>query len=248
MPHGGVRGVIFDLGGTLVYQNADPEPGRERRQCAAIARLAARELGCRDPEALGARLFALRNEHGDLVLRDLVERPARGTIAAGLQEAGLTAGDEFLEHAERVLFEPDRGRPLYPGAPELLHVLRGRGIQIGLISNWSSHWIVTDIVAAAGLAEYLRPVVSSAAFGRVKPHPSIFHHVLDTWGIRPGDAVMVGDTLDTDILGASRIGMRSVLVEIEPNRANASADTAIRPTHTVRRLLDIPPLLELHRT
>jgi hypothetical protein len=47
-----VRGVIFDLGGTLVYQNPIPELDRERQQCEAIARLAAEELGCRAPETL----------------------------------------------------------------------------------------------------------------------------------------------------------------------------------------------------
>lgn len=240
---GAIRGVIFDLGGTLVYQNADPEPDRERRQCAAVAQLAARELGCRGPDALAERLLALRNEHGDLVMRDLVERCARDTIACGLREAGVTAGDEFLDHAERLLFEPDRGRIPYPGARELLEALRARGLRIGLISNWSSHWIVTDIVAGAGLDGYFAPLVSSASFGRVKPHPSIFRHVLDAWRLRPDDAVMVGDTLDTDILGASRIGMRSILVDIEPNPANAASEAAVRPTFRVTNLSDIPALL-----
>jgi HAD superfamily hydrolase (TIGR01549 family) len=240
-----VQGVIFDLGGTLVYQNADPEPDRERRQCEAIARLAARELRCRDPEALAERLVALRNEHGGAVLRDLVERRARETIACGLREAGLSAGDDFLERAERVLFAPDRGRPLYPGARDLLERLRGAGLHVGLISNWSSHWIVTEIVAEAGIVELLSPVVSSAAFGRIKPHPSIFRHVLATWGIGPHDAVMIGDTLETDILGASQIGMPSVLVDIESNPANAAFEATIRPTFRVENLLDIAALLAL---
>jgi HAD superfamily hydrolase (TIGR01509 family) len=242
-PPSDVRGVIFDLGGTLVHQNADPEPDRERRQCAAIARLASRELGCRDPEALAKRLLALRNEHGSLVSRDLVERPARETIAAGLREAGAAPGEGFVDRAERLLFEPDRGRRPYAGARELLETLRGRGLRIGLISNWSSHWIVTDIVAGAGIRDYFAPLVSSASFGRIKPHPLIFRHVLDAWGIGPEQAVMLGDTLDTDILGASRIGMRSVLVEIEPNPANAACEPVIRPTFRVRSLLDIPALL-----
>src|SRR5579864_2950602 len=215
-----VRGVIFDLGGTLVHINRDPESDRERLQ-------------------------ALRKEHGESALRDLVERPARQTIAAGLREAGVAAGEEFLERAERLLFEPDRGRALYPGARELLNILRDRGVRVGLISNWSSHWIVSDIVAAAGIDDYFAPLVSSASFGRIKPHPSIFRHVLETWGLGADDTVMVGDTLDTDILGASRLGMRSILVEVEPNPANAAMEGAIRPTYRAARLLDVPALLSL---
>jgi putative hydrolase of the HAD superfamily len=239
-----VRGVIFDLGGTLVYNNSAPDPDREARQCAAIATLAAEELGCRDPGALGRRLFALRNAHGELVLRDLIERPARETIAAGLREAGITGAGDFLDRAERLLFAPDRGRALYPGARELLERLRDRGLRIALISNWSSHWIVADIAAAAGIDGFFAPLLSSAAFGRVKPHPSIFRHVLQVWGLSPEDALMVGDTLETDVLGASRVGMRSILAEMEPNPANAARESLVRPTFRVAKLLDIPALLD----
>ncbi len=238
-----MRGVIFDLGGTLVYQNPLPEPDRERQQCAAIARLAVDELGCRTPDTLAARLLELRNEHGDLAQRDLTERRARDTIATGLHEAGLAVNDGILDRAERLLFDTDRNRPLYPGARELLETLRTRDLRIGLISNWSSHWIVTDVVVSAGIHDYFAPLVSSAGFGRIKPHPSIFLHVLETWGLRPDDVVMIGDTLSTDVLGASRVGMRSILVDVEPNPSNAAVEVAIRPTHRVRHLLDVPALL-----
>jgi phosphoserine phosphatase len=55
---------------------------------------------------------------------------------------------------------------------------------------------------------------------------------------------MIGDTLSTDILGASRVGMRSILVDVEPNPTNASVEATIRPTYQVSQLLDILPLLE----
>jgi phosphoserine phosphatase len=239
-----VRGVIFDLGGTLVYQNPIPELDRERQQCAVIAQLVAEELECRVPDTLAERLLALRNEHGDLTQRDLVERRARDTIAAGLRETGLAVNDDILDRAERLLFDTDRGRLLYPGARELLETLRGRELRIGMISNWSSHWIVTDVVVSAGIHDYFAPLVSSAGFGRIKPHPSIFLHVLETWGLTPDDVVMIGDTLSTDILGASKVGMRSILVDVEPNPSNASVEALIRPTYQVSQLLDILPLLE----
>lgn len=39
------KGVIFDLGGTLVFNHPEPEDDRERRQCAANARVAADQRG-----------------------------------------------------------------------------------------------------------------------------------------------------------------------------------------------------------
>lgn len=240
-----LRGTIFDLGGTLVHNHPEPELERERRQCVTIARLAADELGCRIPDVLAERLVELRIDSGHQTQRDLIERRARDTIAGGLREAGLTANSAFLDRAEQLLFAPDRGRPLYPGARELLETLRGHALRIGLISNWSSHWIVTDIVRCAGIDEFFAPLVSSASFGRVKPHASIFEHVLQIWGLVPADVVMVGDTLGTDILGATRIGMRSILINVEPNSANAEVESAIHPTYRARHLLEIPALLGL---
>jgi HAD superfamily hydrolase (TIGR01549 family) len=239
-----VRGVIFDLGGTLVYQHAEPEPDREHRQCSAIARMASDELGYRAPGMLAERLFALRNEHGNLTQRDLRERHARDTIAAAFREAQVAVNEEILDRAERLLFAPDRGRLLYPGAREVLEDLRGRGLRIGLISNWSSHWIVTEIVTGAGIREYFAPLVSSASFGWVKPHPSIFRHVLDVWNLDPGEAVMVGDTLETDIAGASGAGMRSILVELEQNQANRATNAGVSPTFRAKGLLEILRLLD----
>lgn len=239
------KGVIFDLGGTLVYNHPEPELDRERRQCAAIARLVVDELGHRPPETFATRLLTLRKERGDLTQRDLIERQARDTIALALQEIGVATNETILDRAERLLFEPDRGRPLYPGARELLGTLHSHGLCIGLISNWSSHWIVTDIVAAAGVEEFFAPLISSASFGKIKPHSSIFQHVLEIWRLDPADVVMVGDTLVTDIMGAERVGMRSILVDVEPNPSNAKVTATVRPTYRAGHLLEIPDLLGL---
>jgi len=239
-----VRGVIFDLGGTLVCNHPQPEDNRERRQCEAIGALVAAEVGYASPKALADRLVALRIEGGQLAGRDLIERRARDTIARAFREQGIAASDELIDRAERVLFEPDRhSRELYPGARELLEMLRTRGLRIGLISNWSSHYIVTHIATSLGIHEYFAPLVSSAAFGRIKPHPAIFQHVLDAWHRGPQDVAMVGDTLSTDIAGAAAVGMRSILVEIEPNPPNDRFVTNVRPAYRVGHLLEIPPLL-----
>ena len=56
---------------------------------------------------------------------------------------------------------------------------------------------------------------------------------------------MVGDSLRTDIAGAAALGIRSILVEIEPNPDNARFAASVRPTHRVGRLIEIPSLLTL---
>jgi putative hydrolase of the HAD superfamily len=85
--------------------------------------------------------------------------------------------------------------------------------------------------------------VSSIGFGRPNPHPGIFRHVLDLWDIEPEAAVMIGDTLGADILGANAVGMRSILVDIEPNPDNPKYAAQARPTATVAGLEEIPAVI-----
>jgi len=50
-----------------------------------------------------------------------------------------------------------------------------------------------------------------------KPNPLILTQSLDEWGVKPRDAVMIGDRLSTDILCAQRAGVFSVLVRTGVN-------------------------------
>ena len=45
-----------------------------------------------------------------------------------------------------------------------------------------------------------------------KPHSAIFQAALGAFGCAPGDALMVGDRLETDIIGASSLGIPTAAV------------------------------------
>jgi ribonucleotide monophosphatase NagD (HAD superfamily) len=45
-----------------------------------------------------------------------------------------------------------------------------------------------------------------------KPYPAIFETALHTLGADPSQALMVGDRLETDILGANQLGIESAAV------------------------------------
>lgn len=68
------------------------------------------------------------------------------------------------------------------------------------------------------LAPYFNEIVISGEFGKGKPDPSIFEHCLSLLGMTKDDAVMVGDNLNTDILGASRAGIQTVWVNRKGKR------------------------------
>jgi putative hydrolase of the HAD superfamily len=67
------------------------------------------------------------------------------------------------------------------------------------------------LVAALGLAEYFEDVISSANVGYEKPRPEIFAYAWQVAG-KPVNAWMIGDSVEADVLGAQRVGLRAILV------------------------------------
>ena len=236
-----IRGVIFDLGSTLIHRT-----GLELEQvkCAALAAFAAAECGCRDPETFAARLLEIRLAGWKRSERELVEVPATASFAEAFGAAGLDVTGDVLSHAETVFFEPEvRISRLYPSAAETLAALAGMGLRLGMISNATSHRLVVDIARRHNIERYFDPIVTSMEYGRPKPYPGIFQHVLEGWSIEAAAVVMVGDTLGADVLGANTVGMRSILVDIEPNPDNPRYAARVQPNARVARLDAVPDLI-----
>jgi len=64
----------------------------------------------------------------------------------------------------------------------------------------------------AAISEALRQATSHPITYIGKPYPMIFEQVLTSLDSEPADALMIGDTLSSDIAGANRSGIDSVLV------------------------------------
>jgi len=99
------------------------------------------------------------------------------------------------EHAEH--FE------LYEDALPVLEELRRRGLKLGLVSNTGRD--LDEFVAHHQLD--VDAVLGSGAFGRTKPHPTIFRAVLERLQVEPDEAAMVGDSPEDDIEGARAAGL-----------------------------------------
>lgn len=80
-----------------------------------------------------------------------------------------------------------------------------------------------------------------------KPSCDFFGAALDDAGVGPGDAVMVGDDLISDVLGAQRCGLEGVLVrtgKFRPDQLErAEAEGEGRPDHVVDSIADVSELL-----
>lgn len=247
-----LRGVIFDLGGTLMradgYWEAFLEPGLAALEGYAAARLdAAAARALRDTFGRIWRATWQTYQHGER------EVTAEELLARALGEAGLerVAGPAGFSPGEALdaFFEPELlgWRPL-PGAVEVLRALRAEGLHVGLVSNASRHRFVQQEVERLGFAPYLDPVVSSAGFGLRKPAPAIFQHVARRWRLRPGEVAVVGDLLPADVEGARRAGMRAVWLTQVPNAWNEPYVGRVLPDATAATLADVLRLLRRWRT
>ena len=75
------------------------------------------------------------------------------------------------------------------------------------------------------------------------PAPAFFATVLAGLGVRPENAVMVGDDVESDVGGALRAGLAGVLVRTGKHRPEAVAASGVEPTATVDSIADVPVLL-----
>ena len=78
-----------------------------------------------------------------------------------------------------------------------------------------------------------------------KPSPAFFGAVLAELGVAPADALMIGDDIDADVLGAQASGIGGVLVRTGKFREEALARSAGRPDHVIDSVADVPPLLDV---
>lgn len=234
-----IRGVIFDLGGTLAAP-LNPEDLDRRNTLALLAWLRQRSGPLDDAFVdvlVEARQAAFARREG---AREVTAAEVLGPV---LQRYGLPHDAGFTQVAEEVFFEPElASMRALPEANMLLAWVHDRGLRAGLASNASSQYFVVECCRRLGFERWLDPILSSAAVGWTKPASPIFEALLTRWSLEPGDVVMVGDTPSADIAGAVRIGMRSILLAGE-RRSYRSDETDARPKEIARDLADVRTIL-----
>jgi putative hydrolase of the HAD superfamily len=238
-----LRAVLFDWGGTLMQDEWSDEIALEGHSAGLLA--LGRD-GLPTPEAFTRYL----GEH-DAELFPGGEDEVNITAVLGRSFAhhGVDLTDDdlrlFLRAAHDVWVSY---YSLAASTHALLEALRGRGLRLALVSNTASpDWLLRPVLERQGLVQRVDTVVLSSEVGKRKPHPAIFERALAEVGVRPEEALFVGDRLDADVLGASNVGMRTVQalwfradsidVEVEPD---FQAFTQMDVLNVVDRLASAP--------
>lgn len=92
-----------------------------------------------------------------------------------------------------------------PGAVELLESLKKSGLMLGIISNNDGK---TELKCRElGILKYFDVIADSTALGLTKPDRRIFEHALGRLGIKPSQAIHVGDLWGADVMGGLEAGL-----------------------------------------
>lgn len=78
-----------------------------------------------------------------------------------------------------------------------------------------------------------------------KPAPYLFLYGLQMYGAKPDSCVMIGDNLETDILGGRRVGMKTVWIENKVQEVFSSQHYV--SDYKVRSIFDLYEMVSMQR-
>ncbi|HZD43053.1 MAG TPA: HAD family hydrolase [Methanomicrobiales archaeon] len=205
----GVKGVLFDCYNTLIDICTD----EERRE--TYARLSAwllprgvsieplrlqQEYRC----CTAAQMKQCRDSFPEIRIEGIFSDIC-GRYAVDRIDAIELGGECAREFRESSLIR----RRAFPQSIRLLEHLKG--LPMGIVSNGQRVFSEGEL-RRLGLFPYFDVVVFSSDLGVQKPNPRIYRTALDSLGLKPQEVLFVGDSLECDVLGPRKMGMRSLFI------------------------------------
>jgi HAD superfamily hydrolase (TIGR01509 family) len=214
-----VRCILFDLGDTLwsrkdmaVWEQVE---NASNTRAAALLKeyVTSPSLLNVDEAVLGKRLRESVDECLRNAIREEPDLEPHGGLAIVqvLHQWGIEGVD--ISGGEALRVRIPESRPLFDDVLPTLKMLQQRGFQLGVVSN--RHWggkLFSEDLQTLGLLDYfdLRHLAISVDLGVRKPNPAIFLHALNALNVAPEHAVMVGDSLLSDIIGGKMLGIFTI--------------------------------------
>lgn len=184
-----------------------------------------------------ARYHEINREHWERLERKELTRQQVlvGRFAALFQEMGLSAEAEKVARAYEENLS--QGHYFLPGAEEALKSL-SKKYKLYLASNGTAR-VQAGRLKSAGIIPYFQEIFVSEEMGYNKPDPAYFDACFARIpGFRKERAMMVGDSLTSDILGGIQAGIATCWVN--PHRKTGS----IRPDYEIESITQLEALLK----
>ena len=243
--NGKIKGILFDMGSTLLeFENHSWEELDGRSISAAYDFL--RKTGHQLPEFSGFEksFRSVLAEYWSSTNQTLEEKPLAHLLELGLSRAGFERNGLNMEELGRVFYQPIRSQITeYDDAVDVLNWLREKNLALAVVSNsiFPREYHLEDLQTFR-LAPFFHTALFSSEIGRRKPHPDIFHRALSALSLRPEEVIFVGDRMREDVLGPQKLGIRAVLKH-HPKRDYSLGG---KPLATVANLRELLPIVKKH--
>lgn len=208
-----IRGVIFDMDGTLYRQ----KPVRLRMAIKLLAHLITNKHGWRD--LLVLRHYRLNREvlaeSGALNVSH-VQFKATAQIYNLTEEQVAEIVNEWMDLKPLSLLRSAR----FENVDRIFDTLKERGIKIGVFSDYP----VKEKLIALGLKADVTCCSTAIGIDRLKPAPTGLVKIVEMLGLKHNDCVMIGDRVDRDGLCAERASIAFLLCKREDFYTHLLAD------------------------
>jgi HAD superfamily hydrolase (TIGR01549 family) len=239
-----IRYVIFDLGNTLFYfQGSWHDAIKEGYQAVAQT---LKQLGYIDNTAAFLQRFIFQMQ---AYTREreatYIEQTSLVVLRRTLKEFNPhEIPTDDLRTAINALYHiSEQHWEIEEDTIACLETLKTEGYRLGVISNAADAQDAHFLIKKGNIGPYFDQVLISAEIGLRKPHPKVFRKALTFWQAQPEETVMVGDTLNADILGAQRIKMPAVWITRRAEKVGYGQQQIIEPDASISTLDELPGLL-----
>ena len=121
---------------------------------------------------------------------------------------------------------------LFPYTKEILEYLTDKGYVLHLITNGFEKTQHNKLMYS-GLESFFKEVITSEGSGSLKPNKEIFEFALQKCGAKEEESIMIGDSVEVDILGAMNAGIDQVYVN------HLGTEPSVKPTYIVSSLKEL---------
>ncbi len=194
----GYRGITFDAFGSLLEGGPDRVP-------ACLAQTVARGRAVREKRSLAKLWESTFRKHLRAEPFVPFREVHRRSFADVFKELGIADG---VESCIEATFDEYRTAKAYPEVSSVLHELE-RDVPLAIISNMDTR-ILLEALQVNGLAFTF--VITSEEEQRYKPDAALFRRAVRYLGLPAEHVLHVGSSYAEDVLGASSIGMASLLI------------------------------------
>lgn len=238
-----IRGVFFDVGGTLFsYRNLPAA-------MSGLVQTLAKKLELQhEPKTLLAH-YVVAHKEADRVyaekpaylFRDYFETVFLNWLDR-IESRHLHAHFDWVEalHREQMI----GCIVLQEDCHAMLDQLKAMGLYLSVVSNADENQL-RPLVERGQLERWMTHWTSSEAAGSCKPDRRFFERALEKSGLEANEVLFVGDSLEQDIQGAHAVGMTTVLIT-EPGIPTPMAigRNTPEPDFRINRLMELPPIVE----